>query len=180
MISSGIIYYFFKFYQKFNCSIFKNRLLEKLENESRENPEEMKEILELFYSRLVSLFDCWKKPNPNSKKDVESGSLTVEGRKFKLKMSSQQKKFVLMLSSLLNIDEVESVMLLTAFIEHDPLGKSFSCEDEADWDYFREKLFEFFFEERAALLNSICTIFKHGKNMLENQMFEIWFIYFKI
>ncbi|KDQ15482.1 hypothetical protein BOTBODRAFT_158346 [Botryobasidium botryosum FD-172 SS1] len=134
------------------CSAVKGRI--------KENPHLIKESLNLRGSKVRKLVDPFPKPSSTSRKSVESGAVTLEDNVI-LRVDEEQQEAVWEISEKLQLDEVESAILLRSYFYNEGYDMRASLADKSSGRRTElvEEVTQFYFQERISLLRIFPPLF---------------------
>ncbi|KAF8270909.1 hypothetical protein EI94DRAFT_1721425 [Lactarius quietus] len=130
-------------------------------NDANTTPEQAEEILQARIHTLKDLQNPFGKPNPASRKRVDSGSVTLRDGVL-VRVEQADKDFIFAISTRFNIDEVEALVLFRSFLynEGNVLQELESNGDDAFVNRVVDAFSMFYHSERRCLARLLIPIFR--------------------
>ena len=130
-------------------------------NDANTTPEQAEEILQARIHTLKDLKTPFGKPNPDARKRVDSGSVTLRDGVL-VRVEQADKDFIFAISARFNIDEVEALVLFRSFLynEGNVLQELESNGDDAFVNRVVDAFSMFYHSERRCLARLLIPIFR--------------------
>ncbi|KAH9062300.1 hypothetical protein EDB87DRAFT_336049 [Lactarius vividus] len=130
-------------------------------NDANTTPDQAEEILQARIHTLKDLQNPFGKPNPDSRKRVDSGSVTLRDGVL-VRVEQADKDFIFAISTRFNIDEVEALVLFRSFLynEGNVLQELESNGDDAFVKRVVDAFSMFYHSERRCLARLLIPIFR--------------------
>jgi nuclear pore complex protein Nup188 len=130
-------------------------------NDVNTTPEQAEEILQARIHTLKDLQNPFGKPNPDSRKRVDSGSVTLRDGVL-VRVEQADKDFIFAIGARFNIDEVEALILFRSFLynEGNVLQELESNGDDAFVKRVVDAFSMFYHSERRCLARLLIPIFR--------------------
>src|ERR1700677_2504526 len=130
-------------------------------NDANTTPEQAEEILQARIHTLKDLKNPFSKPNPESRKRVDSGSVTLRDG-VHVQVEQADKDFIFAISARFNIDEVEALVLFRSFLynEGNVLQELEANGDDAFVQRVVDAFSTFYHAERRCLARLLVPIFR--------------------
>jgi len=130
-------------------------------NDANTTPEQAEEILQARIHTLKDLQNPFGKPNPDSRRRVDSGSVTLRDGVL-VRVEQADKDFIFAISARFNIDEVEALVLFRSFLynEGNVLQELESNGDDAFVKRVVDAFSMFYHSERRCLARLLIPIFR--------------------
>ncbi|KAH9002466.1 hypothetical protein EDB86DRAFT_3125995 [Lactarius hatsudake] len=130
-------------------------------NDANTTPDQAEEILQARIHTLKDLQNPFGKPNPDSRKRVDSGSVTLRDGVL-VRVEQADKDFIFAISTRFNIDEVEALVLFRSFLynEGNILQELESNGDDAFVKRVVDAFSMFYHSERRCLARLLIPIFR--------------------
>src|SRR6266404_1841338 len=130
-------------------------------NDANTTPEQTEEILQARMHTLKDLRNPFGKPNPDSRKRVDSGSVTLRDGVL-VRVEQADKGFIFAISARFNIDEVEALVLFRSFLYNE--GNVLQELESNGDDVFVKRVVHafslFYHSERRCLARLLIPIFR--------------------
>ncbi|KAF8165907.1 nucleoporin subcomplex protein binding to Pom34-domain-containing protein [Crassisporium funariophilum] len=136
------------------------------------NAVQVKEYLEPRKAQLSSITETFGKPSDASKKQIESGSVTLPDG-IVLRVEQGDKEFIFAVSSRYQIDEVQALILLRSFLYNQgmpPISDSTSSSVMAA--ELVDAISAFYFSERLHTFRVLIPLFRAKENM-EDALYQV-------
>ncbi|ESK96206.1 hypothetical protein Moror_7196 [Moniliophthora roreri MCA 2997] len=126
--------------------------------------EQIKDFISPRIPQLKTAFDAFGKPTDTSRKNVESGSVTLEDGVV-LHVEEPDKEFVFAISSAFQIDQVHALVLFRSFLYNQGLPQKSDSDSNASLvEELVEAITPFHFSERLHLLRVFIPLFRAKEN----------------
>ncbi|KAH9482136.1 Nucleoporin nup184 [Psilocybe cubensis] len=144
-------------------------------NQDAHRPAKLKEYLKPRHLQFSNVKDPFGKPSAESKKAVDSGSVTLPDGVV-LRVENADKRFVYAISSKFNIDEIQALIMLRSYVYNEGMPASDDDSEDQMIEQLVEAIGPFYHAERIHLLRTLIPLFRAKEN--ENDALHEVAVYF--
>ncbi|KAI0774700.1 hypothetical protein BD413DRAFT_611715 [Trametes elegans] len=128
--------------------------------------EQLADIIKPRVDQLRNISEPFGRPSDASKKKVDSGSVTLADGVV-LRVEDADKEVVFTISTKLNIDQVQALVLLRSFLYNEGLPEGVATDPASMADEVVEAITPFYYSERLHILRTLIPLFRAEQNAFD-------------